>query len=98
MTITAVGDKRMVEGSFCEDDNVCVKVDIMGRDCSSVEGQRRRDVLDRKECVHMLRQWIKILVLVLALLSQVAATCSTGGQQSSGGFSPDSSPPSRGGY
>ena len=46
----------------------------------------------------MTRQWLKILVLVLALLSQVAATCSTGGQQSSGGFSPESSPPARGGY
>jgi len=46
----------------------------------------------------MMWQWLKMLVLVLALLSQVAATCSTGGQQSSGGFSPESSPPSRGGY
>jgi hypothetical protein len=46
----------------------------------------------------MIRQWLKILVLVLALLSQVAATCSTGGQQSSGSLSPDSAPPSRGGY
>ena len=46
----------------------------------------------------MMRHWLKIVVLVLALLSQVAATCSTGGPQSSGGFSPESAPPARGGY
>ena len=32
----------------------------------------------------MMRQWIKILVLVLALLSQMAMSCQSGGQQSSG--------------
>ena len=30
----------------------------------------------------MMRQWIKILVLVLVLLSQMATTCSTGGNSS----------------
>jgi hypothetical protein len=47
----------------------------------------------------MMRQWVKILVLVLALLSQMAMACPRdAGQQSSGSSSPDSSPPSRGGY
>jgi hypothetical protein len=45
----------------------------------------------------MIRQWLKILVLGLALLSQVAATCSTGGQQRSGDFSSGSPPQSGGG-
>jgi len=32
----------------------------------------------------MIRQWLKILVLVLALLSQMAMACQSGGQQSLG--------------
>jgi hypothetical protein len=46
----------------------------------------------------MIRQWIKVLVLVLALLSQVAMSCQNGGGQSSGSSSPESAPPARGGY
>jgi len=42
----------------------------------------------------MMRQWLKILVLVLALLSQLAMTC----PRDSGSSSPESSPPARGGY
>ena len=42
----------------------------------------------------MMRQWLKMLVLVVALLSQVAMTC----PRESGSFSPESSPPARGGY
>jgi hypothetical protein len=41
-----------------------------------------------------MRHWLKILVLVLALLSQVAATCSTGGESSNLG----DTPPARSGY
>ena len=44
----------------------------------------------------MMRQWVKILVLVLALLSQMAMACPRDdGQQSSGSSSPESPPPSR---
>jgi hypothetical protein len=42
----------------------------------------------------MRRQWVKILVLVLALLSQMAATCSTGGNSSN----LEGTPPARSGY
>jgi hypothetical protein len=45
----------------------------------------------------MIRQWLKIVVLGLALLSQVAATCSTGGLQRSGESSFGSPPQSGGG-
>jgi hypothetical protein len=41
----------------------------------------------------MMRQWLKILVLVVALLSQVAMSC----PRDSGSSSPESAP-SRGGY
>jgi hypothetical protein len=46
----------------------------------------------------MMRQWLKILVLVLALLSQMAMSCQSGGQLSGESPSPASAPPSRGGY
>ena len=47
----------------------------------------------------MMRQWIKILVLVLALLSQMAMTCPRdSGQLSNGNSSPESAPPARGRY
>jgi hypothetical protein len=48
----------------------------------------------------MMRQWLKILVLVLALLSQMAMACPRdAGQQSSGDTSPGSpTPRSGGGY
>jgi hypothetical protein len=46
----------------------------------------------------MVWQWLKMLVLVLALLSQLAMACPREGQQSSGSSSPGSSSPARGGY
>src|SRR5215467_12560450 len=72
--------------------------DIMGRDRARVEGKGWSDVFHRKEYERMMRQWLKILVLVLTLLSQMAMSCQSGGQQSSGSTSPESPPSSRGGY
>ena len=34
---------------FAKIDNFCVKGDIMGRDCSRVEGKRRRSVFHTQE-------------------------------------------------
>ena len=42
----------------------------------------------------MIRQWVKMLVLVLVLLSQMAMAC----PRDAGQESPQSSLPSRGGY
>jgi hypothetical protein len=42
----------------------------------------------------MMRQWLKILVLVLALLSQMAMTC----PRDSGSLGSEGPPPARGGY
>ena len=42
----------------------------------------------------MIRQWVKILVLVLALLSQMAMSC----PRDSGSSGSESSPPPRSGY
>ena len=67
---------------------------IMGRDCSRVEGKRRSDVFHTEECERMMRQWLKILVLVLALLSQMAMTC----PRDSGSLGSEGPPPARGGY
>jgi len=44
----------------------------------------------------MMRQWLKILVLVFALLSQVAMSCQSG-EQGGGSATPPTAPP-RGGY
>ena len=54
-------------------------------------------LVSRKEEARMMRQWLKILVLTLALLSQVAMSCQGGGQ-SGGSSAPDSSAPRSGGY
>ena len=45
----------------------------------------------------MMQQWLKILVLTLALLSQVAMSCQGGGQ-GGGSSGSDSSAPRSGGY
>ena len=42
----------------------------------------------------MMRQWLKMLVLVLALLSQMAMTC----PRDSGSLGSEGPPPARGGY
>ena len=47
---------------------------------------------------YMIRQWVKILVLMVALLSQVAMSCQNGGGQSRGSANPESAPAPRGGY
>ena len=47
----------------------------------------------------MIRQWLKILVLVVTLLSQMAMTCSRDeAQQVSTNPDPHSTPPARGSY
>ena len=47
----------------------------------------------------MLRQWLKMLLLVLALLSQLAMACPQyAGQQRSGSANPARATPSGGGY
>jgi hypothetical protein len=45
----------------------------------------------------MIRQWVKILVLVLAILSQMAMACPKNDGASSGSSSPASSTPEKGG-
>jgi hypothetical protein len=35
----------------------------------------------REECTRMIRQWLKILVLIVGLLTQVAMSCQSGSNQ-----------------
>ena len=45
----------------------------------------------------MIRQWLKILVLIVGLLTQVAMSCQSGESSGAGSATPQTAPP-RGGY
>jgi hypothetical protein len=72
-------------------------VAIRERVCSRVAGQRPSDVFRPEECEHMTRQWLKILMLVLALLSQMAMACPRDAGQQSSGDASSGGPMQRGG-